>query len=283
MFAGGRIVVPVLALGASAVAVTAVCQATTGNETETTGVALLAADFQDATRGQALTSVQLSGTAAPDLVNSIVTEGGGHATGAAGAMGSPGMRLPVYAELNQPHTPLAALSIRNKSATDALESGNGNFTWQADFVQDSNLGADATDGDNIFQRGLSGDPAQWKLSADGHKAQCFIKTTGMTTPLATPPLTVGSGWYRAVCRRANGAAAGHATLTMTLKRWNGSAWVAVAGSPTTAPGNAYGALDFPAALPVSVGGKLRSNDPLELTTSPDQFNGIVDNVRLTLG
>ena len=142
---------------------------------------------------------------------------------------------------------------------------------------------DATDGDNIFQRGLSGDPAQWKLSADGHKAQCFIKTTGMTTPLATPPLTVGSGWYRAVCRRANGAAAGHATLTMTLRKWNGSAWVAVAGSPTTAPGNAYGALDFPAALPVSVGGKLRSNDPLELTTSPDQFNGIVDNVRLTLG
>ena len=243
-------------------------------------VLVLDVDFNQGSLGSVITTPALFGTAAAGLGSTIVAEGGGQAVTGPNASSSSGkaMRLPVYAVLNRPNTPLAVMSIANSTTTEAINIGTQTFSWQADFSQDTNLGADTQDGDNLFQRGLAGETSQWKLSVDAHKIGCFLRVNGVG--VQTPSVTISDqSWYRAVCKRQNTSAT-TATLKLTVQKWNGAAWTAVA-SPA-AVGGAFGALAFPVSRRMSVGGKLKSSDGT-LHAQPDQFNGSIDNVQLRIG
>ena len=52
---------------------------------------------------------------------------------------------------------------------------------------------------------------------------------------------------------------------------------------STAATTVVGDLNMAWQIPVSVGGKLTDTGAVALTPSPDQFNGSIDNIILTLG
>jgi hypothetical protein len=248
-------------------------------------VTVLQLKFDGGTIGNTITSPLITGSAAGSVSSTVKTQGTGLATVVQGATDAAGnhvsgtaMRLPAY-QLLGPTTPLAIVSIRNLGA-EAMNPGTGTFTWKADFSLDDNDGTVATDGDNIFQRGLS-PQTQWKLSADHHKVLCSVRPVGATGPINTPLVTIplqtsNVSWYRGTCKRT---AAGVLTLTVQQYDRAAAAWVAF-GTPQTVSG-AQGDLTMTSTIPVTIGGKLTNSN--NFASTPDQFNGIVDNVVLTIG
>ena len=263
----------------SAAAVSALALTALAPPAHAAPVLVLDIDFNSGSQGSVITSPVLLGTASGSLTAGVVTEGGGQAvTGPNPASSSnKAMRLPAYAVLNRPNTPLAVLKVGNATATEAISIGDQTFTWQADFSQDTNLGTDANDGDNIFQRGLAGATSQWKLSADGHKVGCYMRVNGVGFNTGTITIT-DTAWYRAICKRTR-VNATTGTLVLTLRRWDGAAFVTV-GTKQSAT-NAAGDMPFPVGTPMTVGGKLNNNGTLH--SQPDQFNGSIDNVQLRVG
>lgn len=220
--------------------------------------------------------------------SSVVTQNSGSAQAVAGLTGAgQAMALPSYSA-GSPKNAVVKVANVATSGADPLNPGSGTFSWQADFNQDAQLGTDPRDGDNVVQRGLTSiktGNTMWKLQADHHIVQCGMQSVLMTGDLLTPGITIPvapgatqSGWYRATCTRRAGATA---TLTATVTRWNGatSSWVAF-GSQTV--GGAAGSVRMKIGVPVSIGGKLDTKG-VGLNATPDQFNGDIDNVRLTLG
>lgn len=240
---------------------------------------VLAIDFQEGTKGSALTMPKLRGTGSSQLSSRVITEAKGRALVAKAVVSADGrsLRFPDYALLRRPSTPLAVLRVRNAKSRDKVAVGSRSFAWSADFRLAEDLGNDHGDGDNLVQRGLWGDRAQWKLSVDSHRAQCSLGfgDRRVTTPTVQIP---NDRWYRAICRRRV-ISDNQARLTLTVKRWNGSRFVSFKWVRSTK--NAQGRLNFNRVTPVSVGGKLKRNGSLH--PQPDQFNGRVDRVRLWVG
>lgn len=240
---------------------------------------MLAIDFGTSRVDAPIYSVGTWGTSSSRLDARVLTRDGGTAIVRPSSASRDGraVELPAYRLLRASGTPLAVVRVKNTTQEDALAIGTRDFSWSADFRLDRQLGADAEDGDNLVQRGLWGDAAQWKLSVDGRRAQCQLGFG--SRHLATPTVWIpDDGWYRATCsRRASGT--GTARLTLLVRRWDGSqfAWAAQASSG----GNAWGSLDFARWTPVSIGGKL--TDGWTIHPRPDQFNGQIDRVRLWVG
>ncbi|NHA69037.1 hypothetical protein [Phycicoccus flavus] len=230
-------------------------------------------DFVEQTPGATITTPTVRGSGASGLAARVVSEGGGRAWTGDNSTSTThrAMRLPAYAPLHRPSTPLAVLGIRNTTTTDALEVGDRSFRWQADFRQDTELGDVEDDGDNVFQRGLASGASQWKLSADGHKVGCYLRIGGRWVGTWTATVR-DTAWYRASCTRTV-VSATRATLTLDLRRWDGTRYVPYRSH--VADGNAAGRISFPRSVPASVGGKL--NDDGTLHSNPDQFNGTIDN------
>lgn len=241
-----------------------------------TSAPVLAIDFAELTVGESVYQVRMWGTSASALDARALARDGGGVVGGTSSVSADArsMRFPTYRLLRSSGTPVGVLRVRNTTAQDALAVGTRDFTWSADFRLDQQLGDVAEDGDNLFQRGLWGDAAQWKLSVDGRRAQCQLGFGSRR--LATPTVWIpNDGWHRATCsRRASGTQA--ARLSLLVERWDGTrfAWVA----RTSSSGNAWGALDFDRWTPVSIGGKL--TDGWTIHPQPDQFNGKIDRVRL---
>jgi len=208
--------------------------------------------------------------------------------GVSGAIGSlPSGRaidLPPYQLLSSGPS-LSVIGIRNNSSTgtDPMNPGTGNFTWKADFSLDDDLGSQPPDGDNIVQRGLySATGYLWKMSADGHRFVCTVKAPGTENEVETPAITIpkktpGRSWYRGRCNRS---ATGVLTATLQVYDKPQSAWVSV--KTETSSGADVDFASMPKSTPVSVGGKLNSSWT-GINRDPDQFNGVIDNVALTIG
>lgn len=230
--------------------------------------------------GTAVHAPTLSGSASGSLTASVSRRGSGTVTIGRSPTTTTdrALRFPAYTGTAARN---AVIAIRNTGGADALAVGAGDFSWQADFIQDLDLGDVPAEGDNIVQRGLWGG-AQWKLSADRRRVACHQRVDGAGAAIATPKVTLGRGWFRATCARTNTATADRATLTLTVQRWNGTAWVPL-GQPQVSPSNAYGPLTFPAGVPVSIGGKVGSSPPHPVPAQPDQFNGSIDNVVVRIG
>lgn len=241
-------------------------------------------NFNLPTPGQTVTTLLVGGDYSKYLTARVVTANGGRAVSAANNIAAYRnvIDFPAYASRTSA-PPLAIVSLRNNTSTvDPLNPGSGNFTWQADFSLDDNLGTDAVDGDNLLQRGLS-PHKQWKLSVDKHEAQCFVRTVANELSVVTPEIhipnqTTNVKWYRAICNRSS---TGVLSLKVYARSISAGTWVLYGTS--TAADRVVGDLNMTWTTPVSVGGKLSSNTTIASSPSADQFNGRVDNVIITLG
>ena len=242
-------------------------------------------NFATPPAGQTVTTLAVGGAYASSLTASVVTANGGRALSVVSGSGhNNAIALPAYVPLAD-HPPIAIVAIKNRSAAlDPLDAGSGAFTWQADFYLANNLGSDPLDGDNLLQRGLS-PHKQWKLSVDRHQAQCLARTVSnaaavVTSEIAIPTITTATDvhWYRAICNRS---AAGVLSLHVYAYSPTAKTWSSFRSS--TAPTLVVGDLNMDWTIPVSVGGKLTDAGAVALSPAPDQFNGSVDNVILTLG
>lgn len=163
---------------------------------------------------------------------------------------------------------LAVLVVRPTGETDPFSPGRKPFSFGAAFRLDEvSAGSGSDNGNNLLQRGLYDDAAQYKLQVDDGHLSCRVRgAAGALTVTAGLAVTPGR-WYRANCTREGD------TVTLRLverttdgpvkRRWSRSA--------------AIGSLTFSQHAPLAVGGKVDSSGKV-LARSSDQFNGRVDNV-----
>ncbi len=152
------------------------------------------------------------------------------------------------------------------TSEDDLAPEDDAFSFGAEFMSDG----DWDDGDNLIQRGLFTDSGQYKIEIDGGRPACSIKgTSGRVTARSRQTIEPGT-WYAVDCSRDRAA------VTIILRNLEtGEEWSRVAEGAT---GNVE--MDEPAAR-LSIGGKTWPNGTIG--QSPDQFNGVIDNVYLRIG
>jgi hypothetical protein len=88
--------------------------------------------------------------------------------------------------------------VENEGATDVLEARLGDFRFGAAFRLDAvSQGSRADNGDNLVQRGLSGDPAQYKLQLDGRVPACRVQGAAALSQCERSASARGDGMSRA--------------------------------------------------------------------------------------
>lgn len=215
-----------------------------------------------------VTTVASSGTAT--LTTQVVTRDGGQAIAAEGRSGS-ALRLPPYVASTA--EPRAVLRITNATSSDDLSPGTANFAFGATARLDADSQGTATDnGNNLLQRGLAADPAQYKLDLDGRYPQCTIKGSLGKVVVRIREAVSPDDWYSLVCTRTD------STVTLTLGHHYADGTTTQRVKSVTGP---IGAVTMASpAIPMSVGGKLNAKGAIVAAT--DQFNGVVDEVFLRL-
>ena len=218
----------------------------------------------------------------PDLVNegtapalvSVVSVDGGAVDGARGPEDErSALALPAYDASGA--APRAVVRISGAGATDDLAPRSDDFVFGADFSLDARSQGDSKldNGNNLVQRGLAGDLSQFKLEIDKGRPACRVRGASGQVDVKLDTDVEPDQWYRARCARDGD------TLTLTLQRLTPNG---VRAEETGQETGEIGRLVYPAALPMSVGGKLRSSGAI-VTSATDQFNGAVDNVVLDIG
>jgi hypothetical protein len=147
--------------------------------------------------------------------------------------------------------------------------------WGADFQLDA-VSTDPSgpdNGDNLIQRGLWGQSAEYKAEVDLRRASCAVHGTEGTL-LVRAKMSADSGtWYRMRCIR------GSDSLTVTVRELGADGWGPTSEAQVTGP---VGAVDYPASMPISIGGKIAPNGAL-IKSATDQFNGWIANPVIQIG
>ena len=169
---------------------------------------------------------------------------------------------------DDPPAPLAVLVIEPEGDSDPFAPGTAPFSFGADLkLDDTSEGTDVDDGNNLFQRGLYDDDAQFKMQVDSERVSCRVSgSAGSVVVAADFDLRTGR-WYRARCTRKD------RTVVLRLVRRTSDGVVRHRWSRT----GDIGKLAFSGAPPISVGGKITATGEV-VESSSDQFNGRVDNV-----
>lgn len=227
----------------------------------------LSLTFDDGTaaEGSVVTTSRNSGSAAVRI--DVVTRSGGTARRADG-MDSPwAVRLPAYTGSSDPAR--AVLRIRATGTSDPLSPRTRDFAFGVDFRLDAtSTGLTVDNGDNLVQRGLYGDAAQFKLEVDGGHVACRVKGAAGSVYVRSTLAVRRGVWYRTICTRNSGSLVVHvASVTSS----GPGAYIRTARSGTA------GDVNMTDAVPMSVGGKLSANGSMVLAAT-DQFNGVVDRV-----
>ena len=170
----------------------------------------------------------------------------------------------------------AVVTVASIGGDDVFSPGDASFRFSADVQLDPEAAADddselagQDNGNNVLQRGLFGDDAQYKIQVDKGRASCRLQgdvgDVLVKADVTVPPDT----WTRIACTREGD----QVTLTQEVlagpdagqqEAWQDEATI---GSIT---------LDADAA-PMTVGGKVNAKgDPV--SGNSDQFNGSIDNV-----
>ncbi len=159
--------------------------------------------------------------------------------------------------------PRAVIRVTPTSGA-ALSPGASDFEFGAVFRLDAtSTGRSVDNGNNLFQRGLYSDPAQFKLQLDGGRPSCLVRGSAGRVFVKSATRVTANKWYRVTCSRVG-------TLV--------SVQVAPYGSNAT-PARAVasgrsGTLTFPSSQPAAVGGKITPSGAV-VSGSTDQFNGAV--------
>ncbi|MFT4220198.1 MAG: hypothetical protein QM611_06740 [Microbacterium sp.] len=144
------------------------------------------------------------------------------------------------------------------------EPSNAEFGFGADVRLRSVESSDDDNGDNIIQRGLAADPAQFKLQIDHGVPSCSV-TGDAGRRLVKGELLEEGIWYRLACVRATGAL----KLTVSAVGEDELKEYEVKGST--------GRVDFVDATPLAIGRKATGAGEIVIK-QPDQFNGTLDSV-----
>lgn len=185
--------------------------------------------------------------------------------------GSSALRFPTFS----PDSPgVAVLSVRPaEGAADRFSPGADDFEFGVDFAMDPESEGGIDNGNNLIQRGLFEDGAQYKLQLDHGRLSCRVQGSEAGSLVkAREPLEAGT-WYRARCVVHGGALA---LRVAELATRGPEGWTEVAGASDA------GDVTFTADVPLSLGGKL-SPEGTVVPDDSDQFNGLLDNFYFSIG
>ncbi len=165
--------------------------------------------------------------------------------------------------------PRAIVRVTPESgSSDVLAPGWRDFEFGADFRKDSiSSGTTVDNGDNLIQRGLWRDTAQYKIEVDNARPACRIKGSAGAVVVRASISVSSSLWYQVRCARVGDTV----RLTVVEYRTDGTT-----RTLRYERSGALGNLVWPnAKTPLSVGGKLSADGAIKY--SSDQFNGLVSN------
>jgi hypothetical protein len=214
-------------------------------------------------------------TARPVTVH-LSTVSGGTIRAVPGRDGGYAARFPAH---RPDDSRRAVLTVTTTDEGDPLGPGTSDFAFGADFTldevteapeesEDSEESANQDNGNNLIQRGLASDPAQYKIQIDRGRASCRVAgEEGEVIVKSEQPIASGS-WYRVSCVRSDDR------VTLELDSFEGT-------PERTAEVGATGNIQLPVATPLVLGGKAAENGRAVAGDS-DQFNGSVDNVFFTV-
>jgi len=180
--------------------------------------------------------------------------------------GGRALRFPTYRE-RDPRG--AVMTATSSSVTDPLAPGTSVVSFGADFTLNARSeGGGPDDGNNLIQRGLSDDPAQYKIQIEGRRVSCRVAgDAGEVLVEAKRPI-VPKTWYHVSCTREGNQ------VKLQLGAFGASL------EPTLKVG-ATGAVYVSAETPLVIGGKATAAG-MPVSSDSDQFNGVVDNVFLEI-
>jgi len=238
--------------------------------------------FDDGAVGQSLATVTNGGTVAAETRQSVVTLNGGSLT-VGGSVAGQGTSADFPAFSASSTGRRAIIKVTNSGSTDRLAPGTARFEFGADVMIDATNASGASgstdNGNNVIQRGLYNDAAQFKIQVDARRPSCRIKgSSGAVEVTSRTSLTPDTQWYRLTCLRTVGSPNDTVTLTVTPIAADGALGITVSDARSGRVGRAAYAI----GVPLSVGGKLKSSGAVN-TSASDQFNGRIDNAVLRIG
>ncbi len=197
----------------------------------------------------------------------------GRAEPVAGPEGTLAWDMPAFTTATS--YPRAAMVVRNASDQDSFSPGTQDFTWGADFqldaVSTAHTGPD--NGDNLLQRGLWGQSAEYKAEVDLRRASCAVHGTEGTLLVRANMNAQPGTWYRMRCYR------GPDGLTVTVRELLDDGWGPITKARVSGP---VGVVEYPASMPISIGGKVAPDGAL-IKNATDQFNGSIANLVIEIG
>ncbi len=231
----------------------------------------LAIDFDDTfgPEGSNLVNPESTGTA--QVLTHVTTAGGarvrrdlGSGSTAARFGGQPTRPLfPGAATV-----PAAAVVVLPTGLTDELSPDAQPFEFGADVMVEQAAGpSDA--GDNVLQRGLWSDEAQYKLQLDRDVPSCRLAGPDGEVVVNADEKVLPGRWYRMRCVRTG------QLVTLTLATVDQDGDTRPVGTWTEQ--GPIGPLQMPREAPLSIGAKVGA-DGLVVAVEPDPFDGLVDNV-----
>jgi hypothetical protein len=217
--------------------------------------------FDDQEPGSAVgREIQGEGAAAADV--SLLGLGKQKAIFGKGRQDSIALRMPPYS--GETGGSFSALRIEPE---EWLSPGLSDFTFGADIKLDARSNGTAIDnGDNVMQRGLYADAAQYKIQVDKHHASCVVRGADGAVVVKSKVLLNSSKWYRLTCHRSD------KTVKLTVEDLDSNQ--PPEATEKTGP---IGSLDMIGSEPLSIGAKIGDDGEI-IGSSTDQFNGWLDNI-----
>jgi hypothetical protein len=199
----------------------------------------------------------------------VVTASAGRLRAMGGLAGRTAIGLPAYSSKSD--EPIAIVAVRPRGSW--MTPVEGDIDLEVDLELDKvTSGTKRDNGDNVQQRGLYVNEAQYKLQVDHHRPSCLMRGIGGQVIARVPELLQPEQWYRIRCTRD------HDEVFLAVSRLDEQ------GSPvstrTAVARGEIGAMEFPASSPMSIGGKLAPDGSPAAAT--DQFNGLLDRVRVSV-
>ncbi len=230
--------------------------------------------YEGTAAGRPFTALTNAGTASVDI--SIVTaHGGGIVSRASAYTGSKVADFPAYD--GSARGERAVVGVVGTGSVDDLEPVASPFTIGADARLDAaSEGTSSDNGNNLLQRGLYADGAQYKLQIDHRTVSCRVKGALGAALVASRVKVKAGTWYRIRCDRLVLDSGQHQLVLRVRTIGRGGRLGAI--NRTQSKPAAIGDVDFPDGTPLSIGGKL--NDDLTIARAVDQFNGLLDNTYL---
>lgn len=175
--------------------------------------------------------------------------------------------------------PRAVVSMANTTTVDALTPAALTFAFGADLNIDAiNVGSSFDNGNNVIQRGLYGDKAQYKIELDGGYPACRVKGDRGNATIKSQVQVAPGSWYRVLCRRVVVATGDQLFIEVTPIDVEGNLGIV---TRTTSRIVKIGKLSFAVSTRASIGGKLDRNGLI--VGASDQFNGLIDNPVIDIG